>query len=353
MNTTTRRVRGAIGSAALAMTLALGLAGNAWPAGKSLAGAAAAAVLVKPKQVYLITNRGCEEVCRSFQHSLASQGPVNFILRDIDGDTSRMPPLVEEARRLRPDLIATWGTGITLAMVGAYDAPRREGYISDIPVVYMYVGNPVESKVAREAGRSGRDNVAGANTAVPMAAQINLLSAYRKVRKVGMLYNTNEPAAVAQAAEARQNLQSRSIEVAEVKLPLGADGRPSAADIPGALAALAQQKVDFLYSVGSTFTLQQVEAISQGAIGLGLPMFTSAESAFRKGDILLGLISPLAGIGQVSAYQAAQILFHDKRAGDLATPTLTRHSVLINMRAARSLRLYPPMKMLQFAEIAE
>ncbi len=343
---------------AAGLALLAGLLTAAAPAasaasGTGAAGAAAAAMVVKPKIVYLITNRGCEEVCRSFQHSLSSQGPVSFVLRDIDGDVARMPPLIAEARRLHPDLIATWGSGITLAVVGPYDAADRSRYIDDIPVIYMYVGNPVESKIARDLKKSGRPNVAGANTAVPMSAQLNLVESYRKVRKVGMLYNTNEPAAVAQADDARQNLAARGIEVIEVKLPPRADGKPDADDIPGALSKLAEARPDFLYNVGSTFTLQQISQISNGAIALGVPMFSSAESAFRKGEILLGLISPLAGIGQVSAYQAGQVLFHDQQPGDLSTPTLTRHSVLINMKAARVLQLYPPMKMLQFAEISE
>jgi len=330
------------------------------------------------KLVYVITNRGCEEVCRSFQHGLENQGPVTFVLRDADGDTSRVPAFIEEAHRLHADLIATWGTGITLAVVGPYGevgtpgAPDTSGvsgipsasgksgvpgvpgvpeYVSDIPVVYMYVGNPVESKIARDPQHSGRANVAGANTSVPMQEQINLLTSYRKFGKVGMLYNANEPAALAQAASAREAFQARGVQVVEAQLKLDKSGRPNAADIPGAVAALAQSKPDFLYHIGSTFTLQQIAAISDAAIANGIPMFSSSESAFRNGDVLLGLVSSLAAIGEVSAYQAGQVLFHGQRPGDLTTPTVTRHSVLINMHAARALQLYPPMKLLQFAEL--
>jgi len=339
---------------------------------------AAHAATATAKLVYVITNRGCEEVCRSFQHGLENQGPVTFVLRDADGDAARVPAFIEEAHRLHADLIATWGTGITLAVVGPYGevgtpgAPDTSGvsgipsasgksgvpgvpgvpeYVSDIPVVYMYVGNPVESKIARDPQHSGRANVAGANTSVPMQEQINLLTSYRKFGKVGMLYNANEPAALAQAASAREAFQARGVQVVEAQLKLDKSGRPNAADIPGAVAALAQSKPDFLYHIGSTFTLQQIAAISDAAIANGIPMFSSSESAFRNGDVLLGLVSSLAAIGEVSAYQAGQVLFHGQRPGDLTTPTVTRHSVLINMHAARALQLYPPMKLLQFAEL--
>jgi len=305
------------------------------------------------KRVYLITNHGCEDVCRSFQHNLESQGPVDFILRDVDGDVSRVAGLIKEARQLRPDLIATWGTGITLAVVGPYDAVEPSAYVTDIPVVYMYVGNPVQSKIARDPQHSGRANVAGANTAVPMNEQINLLASYRKLSKIGMLYNTDEPAAVAQADAARRDFQARGVQIIEAKLVLGKDGRPNASEIPVAIEKIADSKPDFLYHIGSTFTLEQIAEISNDAIAHDIPMFSSTEPAFRDGNVLLGLISPLASIGQVSAYQAGQILFHGKRAGDLPTPTVTHHSVLINMHAARALKLYPPMKLLQFADLVE
>lgn len=305
------------------------------------------------KRVFLITNRGCEEVCMSFKSNLTNQGPVDFIWRDIDGDASRVPALVAEIRRLHPDLVATWGTGITLGVVGPYDTTEPTRYLTDIPVVYMYVGNPVESKIARSSTRSGRSNVAGANTSVPIDAQINLLTAYRPIKRVGMLYNTNEPAAVFQAAATRRAFEAHKIQVTEVRLPNDSDGRPNISAIPAALDELALAKPDFLFQIGSTFMLQQIKTISTDAIQRGMPMFSATEPAFRRGEVLLGLISPLAGIGQIAAYQAGRILFHHVQPGSMTSPTLTRHSILINMQAARALKFYPPMKLLQFAELTE
>lgn len=305
------------------------------------------------KQVFLITNRGCEAICQSFRNNLQSQGPVNVIWRDAAGDVSRVGAFVAEARTLRPDLVATWGTGVTLAVVGPYDAPDPKRHLKDTAVVYMYVGNPVESKIARSAGKSGRPYVAGTNTAVPIEAQIKLLQSFGPLARIGILYNTDEPAAVMQAAEVRQAFNAHSVRVHEVLLPMMVNGSPDASRIPAALDQLARHKPDFIYHIGSTFTLKQVQAISAGATARGIPMFSPTESAFREGGVLLGLISPPAGIGQLAAHQAGQILFHGQQPGDLPSLTLTHHSVLINMRVARTLGIYPPMKLLQFAELTE
>ena len=305
------------------------------------------------KKVMLITQRGCEEVCKGFKNHLEMQGEVEFLWRDTAGDMTKIGAFITEARLKKPDLIATWGTGITLAVIGKHDAVDHAKHITEIPVVYMYVGNPVESQVAVSTQRSGRAWVAGANTSVPMEAQLNLMTSYRSVKRVGMLFNANEAAAVSQAKTAQQAMIARNVQVVQAQIALGADGQPKPNAIEAALDELARQKPDFLYYVGSSFTLAHIQTITQGAIARGMPMFSSLEPAYRSGDMLLGLISPLSGIGQAAAYQAGKILFEGKQPGDLPSPTLSRHSVLINMKAARALKIYPPMKMLQYADITE
>lgn len=325
----------------IGITLGLALLCVAWP----LTGHA-------KKVVMLITQRGCEEVCKSFRSNLKEQGEVEFLWRDADNDPKRIPEFVTEAKQRRPDLIATWGTTVTLGVIGPHDKVEPERHITDIPVVYMYVGNPVQSKVAVSADRSGRPNVAGANTAVPLEAQLAVMKSYRSVRRIGMVYNTNEPAAVAQAKAAEQVFKAAKLDVVAIELRALSTGEPDPDDISPALTRMTTTGlVDFLYYVGSNFALTHATTLSEQAIERGIPTFTAFDVAYRRGPMLLGLVSPLAGVGQIAAYQAGKILFQQKKPADLSIPTLSRHSVLINMEAAHRLRLYPPMKLLQFAEV--
>ena len=305
------------------------------------------------KQVMVITQRGCEEVCRSFRANLQAQGEVDFIMRDVANDLQRVPAIVAEARQRRPDLVATWGTSITLAVVGPYDAVDPARHLTGIPVVYMYVGNPVDSKIARSTVKSGRPMVAGANTTVPLDAQINLMESYRPLSRVAMVYNANEPAAAAQAASVRRALQARRLQVHGAEIALLPSGLPDPRGIETALDEVARHQPDFLYYVGSSFTLAHIDLLARGAIARGIPVFSALEPAYRKGNVLLGLISPLASIGQIAAFQAGRVLFGGQSPGELSSPTLSRHSVLIDMRAARSLRMYPPMNLLKFAEVTD
>src|SRR5205823_13323525 len=69
----------------------------------------------RPYRIYCITFRGLTDVEKGFADYLASrQIPVELTYRDIDRDMRRMPGVLDEIRALRPDLIYTWGTSVTL-----------------------------------------------------------------------------------------------------------------------------------------------------------------------------------------------------------------------------------------------
>ena len=88
----------------------------------------------RPYRIYAITFRGMTEVERGFQEYFAARRiPVQITFRDLNRDPARMPGFLDEIRATRPDLIYTWGTSVTLGVVGAYDAIERSKHITDIP----------------------------------------------------------------------------------------------------------------------------------------------------------------------------------------------------------------------------
>ena len=85
----------------------------------------------RPFRVLMITYRGTTDVDLGFRAYLAEAGlDVRYTLRDIAQDVGRLPAILEELPELQPDLIYTWGTPVTLGVVGPYDqppvAPARE-----------------------------------------------------------------------------------------------------------------------------------------------------------------------------------------------------------------------------------
>ena len=67
--------------------------------------------------------------------------------RDLNRDATRMPGFVEEIRATKPDLIYTWGTSVTLGVVGRLRRVDPAKHITDIPVVFTLVAAPVLAKI--------------------------------------------------------------------------------------------------------------------------------------------------------------------------------------------------------------
>lgn len=348
--------KGGLGAArggfpALVLALLLGLVAAAWQgaAGPARAQEGSAA---EAYRVYIATFRGCEEVCEAFKTYLTGRGlEIDFIERSIERDVSRIPELVEEVRELRPDLLVTWGTAISLGMVGPYDAEDRSAYVTDIPTVYLYVSEPARAGLVASEEVSGRPNVAGANIGVPLDAQLRVMRSYQEVSRIGVVYGADEANSVAAVAALRAVAAEMGVEVVEEQLALGEDGLPDVDAIRPAMQALAEKRPAFLVTVSSTFIIRNIEAYTAAAVEAGLPVFTSAELPIRQGRAMLALFASLSSIGQVAGYQAEQILREGADPASLPTPSLRRFTLLINMPVALELRRYPPMLVLQFAEL--
>ncbi|MGZ5659725.1 MAG: hypothetical protein ACXWG6_00090, partial [Usitatibacter sp.] len=111
------------------VAFALAADGDAW-----------AQVTTRPYRIYAITFRGMTDVEKGFQDYFAARRiPVQITFRDLNRDNSRLPGFLEEIRRTKPDLIYTWGTSVTLGVVGTYDQVDPQTNITDIPVVFTLV----------------------------------------------------------------------------------------------------------------------------------------------------------------------------------------------------------------------
>ena len=330
----------------LLVALALG------PAAAQSDGAGAPRSAQDVKQVHILTWRGCEQVCNAFQTFLVSRGlQVEFTVLSAERDRANLPQMVADTKAARPDLVVTWGTTVTLATVGRYDETDSSRFITDIPVVYLYVGDPVRAGIVQDDQTSGRPNVAGANILVPFDTQIRIMQSYRDIERLGVVYGADEPNSVAAVEGLRTAVERAGLTLVEQTLALGDDGRPLPESIAPAIAALAAEEPDFLVLVSSSFLVVNVQDFTAAAVEAGLPVFTSAEVPIVEADAMLGLYASLRSIGQVSGYQAERVLRDGAPPDTLPTQSLSRFTLVVNMQVAQSLELYPPMLLLQFAEL--
>ena len=324
--------------------LALGLAAD---------GDATAQGASRPYRIYAITFRGMTDVERGFQEYFAARRiPVQITFRHLNRDPSRMPGFLEEIRSMRPDLVYTWGTSVTLGVVGTYDAYDPSTHITDIPVVFTLVAAPVLAKIVPDL-KSSRRNVTGVFHVAPAEAQIRAMASYRPFKSIGILYTPTEQNSVVVVDEVQEVSRRLGFSVIARPLRLDADRKVTSEGAPQMIRELKEQKVDWLYLPPDSFLgTQAKEVIIPAAMANGLPTFASTEQLVETGA-LMGLVSRYHSIGQFTAYKAEQILVNKVRPERIPVETLTRFALQVRMDVAEALKLPPPLPMFNYAELIQ
>jgi putative ABC transport system substrate-binding protein len=305
----------------------------------------------RPLRIYAITYRGMTDVERGFQEYFAARRiPVQITFRDLNRDDTRLPGFIEEIRRTRPDLIYTWGTPVTLGVVGTYDGVDPALHITDIPVVFTLVAAPVLARIVPDL-KGSRRNVTGVYHVAPTEAQVRAMASYRPIKSIGIIYTPTERNAVLVVEELREVSRSMGFQVVAKPLRLDAQKRVTAEGAPELVRELKQQKVDWLYLPPDSFLATQAQkVIIPAAMAAGLPTFASTEQFIAVGA-LTGLVSRYHSIGQFTAYKAEQILIHKVPPSRIPVETLTRFSLQVRMDVAEQLKMPPPLPMFNYAEL--
>ncbi|MFK8252747.1 ABC transporter substrate-binding protein [Ancylobacter terrae] len=305
----------------------------------------------RPFRILMLTYRGETDVERGFRDYLSASGrDFEFVARDANRDPGKVADFLQEVPDLKPDLIYTWGTPITLQTVGPYDAPDRARFVNDIPVVFALVAAPVKAKIAPAFASSGR-NVTGAVHVVPTDVQMRALQSYRPAKTVGVLYSTTEQNSVAIVAELRALLGAKDVKLVEQTFTLDAKGQPSAEGVADKVRQLKADGAEWLYLLPDTFLGTIYSQVTPVARDAKLPTFGAAELAVREGGALVGLVSRYYSVGQLAAQKALDILVDGKKPSEVPIETLKRFSLIINMKVAKQLDAYPPIAMLDYAEV--
>lgn len=307
----------------------------------------------RPWRIVTVTFRGRTEVEDGFEAHFAERGlPALFIARDIALDPARLPAIVRDIRQLQPDLVATWGTPVTLGIVGPWQAPDPRRHIVDLPVVFSLVAAPVNAGLVPALASSGR-NLTGVSHVPPLATQMQVMGSYRGFRKVGVLSSANEANARAVVDELQALGRMRGFEVVTQTFAESADGKPQAEGTEARVAALAAAGAEWLYLPPDSFLGTQLrDRVLPEALRQRLPTFASTEQQLQAGA-LTGLVSRYRSVGQFAAYKAEQILARRRPPASIPVETLSRFSLQVRLPLARALRLPPPLAWFNRAEMIE
>lgn len=327
--------------------LSLGSAAQAQgPASTPVPGAAPAT----PLTIALVLPREQQSTEAGFKSYLERE---NLRVRYVEVTNSDLDPaaLRQRVADLKPDLIYAWGTPTALALAGRQDQSNADNPLRKLPIVFTEVTDPVAAGLLKNPRQPER-NITGVSHVAPLETQFNAIQAYRPFRKIGYLHNPAEPNSQIILRDLRALAQRQGLEVIDASLTLDASQAPDAAQIAPLVATIAARGADLLYIGPITFlAFTHRDAITQAALQQHLPTFCTTESIVRRSGCLFGLLSNDTNVGRFAGFMAHQILVEKKPLSAVPASTLQRFSLLVNIRTAKALDLYPPMLLLNVAEV--
>ena len=237
----------------------------------------------KPATIFMVVWRGCEDACQGFKQYIQDQElPVNIILRDTAKDKSKLPGFLEEARSLKPDLVVTWGTSVSKAIIGPLDNKTGKEYLGDIPAMFMIVADPIGAGIIESYEKSGRQNVTGIRNRVPEDVQIRAIQDYMDLKKIGVIYSESALNSVLNTKKLDKLANTMDFELVTRTYELDEKGNPLPNQIPALMKQLAEEQVDIVYVGSSSYNREKRDEFTQAAIANGLPVASAYDVMVTK-----------------------------------------------------------------------
>lgn len=304
------------------------------------------------KTIYMTVWRGCEEACQGFQAYIETNKlPIDIVVRNVDRDKTKLPVFLEEAKQLRPDLVVTWGTSVTKAMIGSIDEYGSATKLGDIPALFMIVADPVGAGIITDTQQSGRAMVTGTRNRIEEEVQIRAMREYLPVSRIGVVYSPAELNSALNTDKLRALEEKMQFKTVAETYELGDDDKPLPNQFEEKMQSLAEKGVDVVYVGSSSYNLSNRDAFTQAALKYNLPVASAYDSMVTESDALISVSNKYYRVGQLAANQAKKVLFEGIEPGQLPIAELQSYSITINMDVARQMALYPPIQLLRFAEL--
>jgi putative ABC transport system substrate-binding protein len=283
-----------------------------------------------------------DSVEAAFQQGLMDYGyavgqNISLLRKDASGDLDRVNQLAADLVAAKVDILFGTGSQTTAAL---------KRVTNTIPIVTMST-NPVGLGFVASLARPG-GNITGMSLLGPEVAgkRFELLkSIIPNVKKVGIFWNPDDPAARFSLEETETAAKKLSVElhVAETR---------EVADFNRAFSEATKEEVQALILLPAPFMSRNASRIAELALANRLPTFGFVKPEAAAGELLsFGANIPAAA--RRAAYFVDRILKGDSPS-DLPVEQPTKFDLVINLKTAKALGLdIPPIVLARADEVIE
>ena len=280
---------------------------------------------------------GSARPLETFRRGLAELGYVqgqNIVIemRNAEGQYERIPELAAELVRLKMDI---------LAVQGAVTARAAKNVVTNVPMVFAVVVDPVVEDLVANLDRPG-GNITGVTTYDPQQArkELELLKeVVPGLKRVAILGDRGIRESVMIATEEAARAMGLHSQPVWVAAP--------APDLEGAFEAFRQEHADAVVVLEEPLLGMHAKKIAELAGKNRLPTMFASSSADRGGLIAYGP-SIREGYRAVAAY--VDKVLKGAKPGDLPVKTVNRYELIVNLKTAREIGTTIPPDVLKRAD---
>ena len=317
----------------------------------SVLSAQAAEIKSDKFKIYMVLYRGMTDAEKGFVFHLKNRNiPVDLIVRDCNKDIRKIPEFISEIRAIKPDLIYAFGTSVAAKLVGLEGQVDPRKHITDIPLVFNIVADPVGAGLVSNLSSSGR-NVTGAIHLVPLEGQFKGFRTVMDFKRVGFVYTPEEKNALLILDKVREISKAMNFEVIPAAISPDVQGVISEEAVESIMRELLRQKVDAVFFPSDSSIISNIQTIAKVTMMHRIPSFSATEEPVRKAGVMMGVVNSYFNMGQLAGFKAEQILIKKTKPQSIPIETLNRSMFLIDMETAKSLDIFPPVMVLKFAEV--
>ncbi|MDN3610125.1 ABC transporter substrate-binding protein [Vibrio ostreicida] len=301
------------------------------------------------KHVIMVLWRGVTDAERGFMDYLSDKMEVRYTLLDAQRDKDILKLHLTNIDELKPDLIYTFGTTITLDLLGTQNNPSPFRTNSNTPVVFSIVTDPVGSKIVDSLDSSGR-NFTGVSHIVPHNIQFKAINQLSGIDTIGIIFNPLENNAIVTARSIQALSSSFQKEVYLYPLRTS-NNKPDVNSVERSVSLMVEDGVQLAYLPPDSYIISQGKTIVDRLHQQGIATFSATESPIRKHAALFGIVSRYYNVGQFAGHKAEQILSGKFKPSEVPIEPLTQYSYIVNVGAAQRLDYYPPVSILKISEL--
>jgi putative tryptophan/tyrosine transport system substrate-binding protein len=284
-----------------------------------------------PPKVYTIgvvhTGGAYQQAFDGLKYELAKEGynegeNVSFIIRDVRGDTAKLPEAINSLLKENPDLIYSISTPVTTKV--------KELASPDIQIVFNAVGDPlgagfIKSYALPETNLTGCSNI----SAELSGKRLEIFKeAFPNINRVVTFYNPENAFSKLSVDNLRPAAIALGIELKEFEVK-------NLSDLKDALEIIKPGEYDGIYVVPDAMVVSNIELIIQKSSELKVPSMAHEQTLVEKG-ISLAYGANFYDLGSQCAPTVVSILSGQKSA-NIPVITPSKLDIIVNLKQIKEI----------------